>query len=173
VFSYNAPGRFNSQSSRPFVPTAPRGGRASRVGRHACVALRPPPTRALAYDPCFISRAELCRRWREAFYRENASRPECALWNWVCVRGIRPNVRCDLNATIPVARRLRLGRAEGRCLASWAQTRGFFVCETEYGVSFARPDCARIEEGSVWAKPDLIPTGSLFVLVRQVLVTRQ
>jgi len=58
----NAPGRNNSQWSQPFVPTAPRGGRASRVERHACVAFRPPPTRARAYDPYFKSRAELCRR---------------------------------------------------------------------------------------------------------------
>jgi len=79
--------RYFTALSRAFVsavvPTAPRGGRASRVGRHACVASRPPPTRAHAYDPSFKSRAELCRRWRAAFYRENASRPECAVWRAV------------------------------------------------------------------------------------------
>jgi len=42
-----------------------------------------------------------------------------------------------------------------------AQTRGFFVCEIGYGVSFARPDCTRIEDGIVWAKPDLVRTESL------------
>jgi hypothetical protein len=81
--------------------------------------------------------------------------------NRVCVRGIRPNVWCVLIGTIPVARRLCVGRAEGRCLAAWAQTRGVCVCETEYGVSFVRPDCARIEEGIVWAKPDVVRTESL------------
>jgi hypothetical protein len=40
---------------------------------------------------------------------------------WVCVRGIRPHVWCVLAGTIPVARRLRVGRAEGRCLAAMAQ----------------------------------------------------
>jgi len=39
--------------------------------------------------------------------------------NWVCVRGIRLNVWCVLTGTIPVARRLHVGRAEGRCLAAW------------------------------------------------------
>jgi len=79
--------RYFTALSRAFVsavvPTAPRGGRASRVGRHACVASHPPPTRAHAYDPYFKSRAELCRRWRAAFYRENASRPERAVWRAV------------------------------------------------------------------------------------------
>jgi hypothetical protein len=45
--------------------------------------------------------------------------------NWVCVRGIRPKVWCVLTGTIPVARRLRVGRAEGRCLAAWRK-RGCF-----------------------------------------------
>jgi len=65
-----------------------------------------------------------------------------------------------LVGTIPVARRLRVGRAGGRRLAAMAQTRGSFVSETGYGVSFARPDCTRIEEGIVWAKPDLVRTES-------------
>ena len=68
---------------RRFVPTALRGGRASRVGRHAGVALLPSPNHALAYEPYFKSRVELCRRWRAAFCRENACRPECALWRAV------------------------------------------------------------------------------------------
>jgi len=38
---------------------------------------------------------------------------------WVCVRGMRPNVWCVLTGTIPVVRRLRVGRAEGRCLGAW------------------------------------------------------
>jgi len=42
--------------------------------------------------------------------------------NWVCVRGIRPNEWCVLTRTIPVVRRLLVGRAEGRCLPM-AQTR--------------------------------------------------
>jgi len=45
--------------------------------------------------------------------------------NWVCVRGVRPHVWFILAGTIPVARRLRAGRAEGRCLAAMAQTRIF------------------------------------------------
>ena len=46
--------------------------------------------------------------------------------NWVCVRGIRPNDWCVLTGTtIPVARRLRVGRAEARCLAALAQNAGF------------------------------------------------
>jgi hypothetical protein len=32
-------------------------------------------------------------------------------------------------------------------------------------VSFARPDCTRIEEGIVWAKPDLVRTDSLWHLL--------
>ena len=78
--------------------------------------------------------------------------------NWVCVRLIRQNVWCVLIGTIPVARRFRVGRAEGQCVSALAQTRGFFVCETRYGVSFARPNCTRIEESIVWAKPDLVRT---------------
>ena len=45
--------------------------------------------------------------------------------NWVCVRGIHPHVWCVLARTILVARRLRVGRAEGRCLAAMAQTPSF------------------------------------------------
>jgi len=41
---------------------------------------------------------------------------------WVCVRGIRSHVCCALAGTISVARRRRVGRAEGRCLAAMAQT---------------------------------------------------
>jgi len=41
----------------------------------------------------------------------------------------------------------------------------FFVCETGYGESFARPDCTRIDEGIVWAKPDLVRTDSLWHLL--------
>ena len=43
--------------------------------------------------------------------------------NWVCVRGIQPHVWCVLAGTIPDARRHRVSRAEGRCLAEMAQTR--------------------------------------------------
>ena len=80
---------------------------------------------------------------------------------WVCVRRIRPHVWCAFAGTIPLARRFRVGRAEVRCLAAMARTRGLFICGTGYGVSFARPDCTRIEEGIVWAKPHLVRTGSL------------
>jgi len=59
---------------------------------------------------------------------------------WVCVRRIRPHVWCAFAGTIPVARRLRVGRAEGRCLAAMARTRGLFIYGTGYGVSSARPD---------------------------------
>jgi len=45
--------------------------------------------------------------------------------NWVCVRGVRPNVWCVLTGTIPVARRIRVGHAEGRCLAAWRKRRDF------------------------------------------------
>ena len=38
---------------------------------------------------------------------------------------------------------------------------GFSCCETGYGVSFARPDCTRIEEGIAWARPDWIRTESI------------
>jgi len=41
-----------------------------------------------------------------------------------------------------------------------AQMRGFSVCETGYGVSFARRDYTLIEEGIVRAKPDLVRTES-------------
>jgi hypothetical protein len=78
--------------------------------------------------------------------------------NWVCVRGIRPNVWCVLTGTIPMARRLRVGRAEGRYLAAWQY---FFVCETGYDVSLAGPECTRMKEGIAWVKPDLVRTESL------------
>ena len=45
--------------------------------------------------------------------------------HWVCVRGIQPHVCCVLARTILVARRLRVGRAEGRCLAAMVQTPSF------------------------------------------------
>jgi hypothetical protein len=47
------------------------------------------------------------------------------IMSWVCVRGIQPHVWCVLARTILVARRLRVGRAEGRCLAAMAQTPPF------------------------------------------------
>ena len=46
--------------------------------------------------------------------------------SWVCVREIQPNVWCVLTRTIPVARRLRVGRAKGRCLDALAQMRVFW-----------------------------------------------
>jgi hypothetical protein len=57
----------------------------------------------------------------------------------VCVRVIRPQVRSVLAGTIRVARRLRVGRAEGRCLGA-----SLFVEKPSTGVSFARPDCREI-----------------------------
>jgi hypothetical protein len=94
----------NSQSSLPFVPTASRGGRASRVGRRACVALRRMSTRAHAYDPYFKSREELCRRWLVAFHRGNASRPECALWRAVAASEMGMRAR-DTTARVVCTRR--------------------------------------------------------------------
>ena len=54
----------------------------------------------------------------------------CDVLNWVCVRRIRPHVWSVLVGTIPVAMRLRVGRAGGRRLAAMAQTRGSSVSET-------------------------------------------
>ena len=79
---------------------------------------------------------------------------------WVCVRVIRPHVWCVLAGTIPVARRLRVGRAEGRCLAADGANAGFFVEKPGTGVSFARPDCRETGCSFVWAKPDFDRTES-------------
>jgi len=63
------------------------------------------------------------------------------------------------------------GRSLWRGVSAWAVLREYvsprwrkrgviLFCETGYGVSFAHPDCTRIEEGIVWAKPDLVRTES-------------
>jgi hypothetical protein len=80
--------------------------------------------------------------------------------SWVCVRGIHPHVWCVLVGTIPGARRLRVGRAEGRCLAAKAQTPSFLARNRTGAVSFARPDCTEIGYSFVWAKPDFDRTES-------------
>ena len=91
--------------------------------------------------------------------------------HWVCVRGIRSHVCCVLAGTISVARRLREGRAEGRCLAAMRKRAGFFVEKPGTGVSFARPDCREIGASFVWAKPDFDRTESQpFEGVHQVAV---
>jgi hypothetical protein len=57
------------------VPTAPRAGALLALDNTLalpCILRRLVHT---LFDLYFESRAELCRRWRVVFYRENASRP--------------------------------------------------------------------------------------------------
>jgi len=75
--------------------------------------------------------------------------------SWVCVRGIRPSVWCVLTWTIPVARRLRVGRAEGRCLAAMRKRGISLSVKPGTGVSVARPDCIEIGYSFLGANPDL------------------
>jgi hypothetical protein len=167
VYRYNALGRNNSQSSPPFCAD--------------CSARRASFSRWTARLRCVASPVDSCTRLRPILQVARRVMPPVACGSLpgkrvpaqmraleggrdvlkrVCVRRIRPHVWCVLAGTIPVARRLRVGRALGRCLCAMAQSLGFFVCETGYGVSFARPDCTRIEEGIVWAKPRLVRTES-------------
>ena len=73
----------------------------------------------LAYDPYFKSRAELCRRWRAAFFWENASRPECALCRPVATFGI--GYACaGYDRTCGV---FSSGRSRWRGVSAWAVLR--------------------------------------------------
>jgi len=103
-----------------------------------CSARRARFSRWTACLPCVASPADSCTRLRPIFQVARRVMPPVAcghlpgkrepartrgveggrdVLKWVCVCGTRP---CVLAGTIPVARRLRVGRAEGRCLAAMA-----------------------------------------------------
>jgi len=85
--------------------------------------------------------------------------------SWVCVRGIRPHVWCALDGTIPVARRLRVGRAVGRCLAAMAQTRSLLSRNRDRCCVICAPRLYRNWDSFVWAKPDPYNSGVLLLLL--------